>query len=163
MGVYPALRQSSPFAPAPLLPHHHQPTQIALSSILGTLQKQILHTSTPPALAHTILHSIHSLSNNLPDQNNSTIANMGAQDVLSRKTGVIVGDDVLALFKYAQEHKFAIPAIVSPRPSLVHSMHTRCRSRGELLFVVCEANEKISRPDLLSDRERPEFHHAVLP
>jgi len=36
---------------------------------------------------------------------------MGAQDVLSRKTGVIVGDDVLALFKYAQEKKFAIPAI----------------------------------------------------
>lgn len=37
---------------------------------------------------------------------------MGATDVLSRKTGVIVGDDVLALFKYAREHKFAIPAIV---------------------------------------------------
>lgn len=38
---------------------------------------------------------------------------MGAQDVLSRKAGVIVGDDVYALFKYAQEKKFAIPAIVS--------------------------------------------------
>jgi fructose-bisphosphate aldolase class II len=37
---------------------------------------------------------------------------MGAQDVLTRKTGVIVGDDVLKLFNYAQEHKFAIPAIV---------------------------------------------------
>lgn len=37
---------------------------------------------------------------------------MGAQDVLSRKTGVIVGDDVLKLFNYAQEHNFAIPAIV---------------------------------------------------
>ncbi|EXJ87766.1 fructose-bisphosphate aldolase 1 [Capronia coronata CBS 617.96] len=36
---------------------------------------------------------------------------MGAKDVLSRKEGVIVGDDVLALFKYAQEHNFAIPAI----------------------------------------------------
>lgn len=36
---------------------------------------------------------------------------MGAQDVLSRKSGVIVGDDVLALFKYAREHEFAIPAI----------------------------------------------------
>lgn len=42
-----------------------------------------------------------------------TITIMGAQDVLTRKTGVIVGDDVLKLFKYAQEHKFAIPAIVS--------------------------------------------------
>ena len=38
---------------------------------------------------------------------------MGATDVLSRKSGVIVGDDVLNLFKYAKEHKFAIPAIVS--------------------------------------------------
>ncbi|RKF56294.1 Fructose-bisphosphate aldolase 1 [Golovinomyces cichoracearum] len=36
---------------------------------------------------------------------------MGAQDVLTRKTGVIVGDDVLRLFQYAKEHKFAIPAI----------------------------------------------------
>jgi len=36
---------------------------------------------------------------------------MGASSVLSRKTGVIVGDDVLKLFNYAQEHKFAIPAI----------------------------------------------------
>lgn len=38
---------------------------------------------------------------------------MGAIDVLSRKSGVIVGDDVLKLFQYAREHKFAIPAIVS--------------------------------------------------
>jgi hypothetical protein len=41
-----------------------------------------------------------------------TTKNM-AQNILSRKTGVIVGDDVLNLFKYAQEKKFAIPAIVS--------------------------------------------------
>lgn len=34
-----------------------------------------------------------------------------AQSVLKRKEGVIVGDDVLNLFKYAQEKKFAIPAI----------------------------------------------------
>ncbi|ORY14258.1 hypothetical protein BCR34DRAFT_560542 [Clohesyomyces aquaticus] len=36
---------------------------------------------------------------------------MGAKDVLSRKSGVIVGDDVLKLFNYAQEKGFAIPAI----------------------------------------------------
>jgi fructose-bisphosphate aldolase class II len=36
---------------------------------------------------------------------------MGAQAVLSRKTGVIYGDDVLALFKHAREQKYAIPAI----------------------------------------------------
>ncbi|ODQ66155.1 hypothetical protein NADFUDRAFT_24459 [Nadsonia fulvescens var. elongata DSM 6958] len=32
-------------------------------------------------------------------------------DVLSRKSGVIVGDDVRKLFDYAKEHKFAIPAV----------------------------------------------------
>jgi len=36
---------------------------------------------------------------------------MGALDKLSRKKGVIVGDDVLRLFEYALEHNFAIPAI----------------------------------------------------
>ncbi|KUL83514.1 hypothetical protein ZTR_10823 [Talaromyces verruculosus] len=36
---------------------------------------------------------------------------MGVLEKLSRKTGVIVGDDVLELFKYAQEKQFAIPAI----------------------------------------------------
>jgi len=36
---------------------------------------------------------------------------MGAKDVLSRKSGVIVGDDVLALFKHAQKEGYAIPAI----------------------------------------------------
>ncbi|KAF2097572.1 fructose-bisphosphate aldolase 1 [Rhizodiscina lignyota] len=36
---------------------------------------------------------------------------MGAKDVLSRKEGVITGEDVLKLFNYAQEHNFAIPAI----------------------------------------------------
>jgi fructose-bisphosphate aldolase class II len=38
---------------------------------------------------------------------------MGVKDVLSRKEGVIVGDDVLALFKHAQENNYAIPAVVS--------------------------------------------------
>lgn len=39
---------------------------------------------------------------------------MGALDQLSRKAGVITGDDVLRLFEYAQEKKFAIPAVVCP-------------------------------------------------
>lgn len=37
---------------------------------------------------------------------------MGVLEKLSRKSGVIVGDDVLRLFEYAQEQQFAIPAIV---------------------------------------------------
>ncbi|TGZ84227.1 putative fructose-bisphosphate aldolase 1 [Ascodesmis nigricans] len=36
---------------------------------------------------------------------------MGVLDVLERKKGVIVGDDVMNLFRYAREHRFAIPAI----------------------------------------------------
>ncbi|KAL4938206.1 hypothetical protein BDV06DRAFT_215288 [Aspergillus oleicola] len=36
---------------------------------------------------------------------------MGVIEKLSRKAGVIVGDDVLRLFEYAQEQKFALPAI----------------------------------------------------
>lgn len=36
---------------------------------------------------------------------------MGILDVIKRKSGVIVGDDVRAVFDYAKEHKFAIPAI----------------------------------------------------
>ncbi|KAK7516631.1 fructose-bisphosphate aldolase, class II [Phyllosticta citriasiana] len=36
---------------------------------------------------------------------------MGVTDVLSRKAGVIYGDDVYKLFKYCQQHNFAIPAI----------------------------------------------------
>ncbi|OJJ60906.1 hypothetical protein ASPSYDRAFT_148295 [Aspergillus sydowii CBS 593.65] len=36
---------------------------------------------------------------------------MGVLEKLSRKSGVITGDDVLRLFEYAQEKQFAIPAI----------------------------------------------------
>lgn len=49
---------------------------------------------------------------------------MTVTDVLSRKTGVIVGDDVLKLFEYAREKQFAIPAIVSAQPA------RSCRPRG---------------------------------
>lgn len=41
------------------------------------------------------------------------------QDVLSRKTGVIVGDDVRHLFDYAQKHGFALPAINVTTSSVV--------------------------------------------
>jgi hypothetical protein len=39
---------------------------------------------------------------------------MGVLEQLNRKSGVIVGDDVLRLFEYAKQKGFAIPAIVSP-------------------------------------------------
>lgn len=46
---------------------------------------------------------------------------MGATDQLSRKAGVITGDDVLRLFEYAQEKKFAIPAVNVTSSSVVVS------------------------------------------
>ena len=44
-----------------------------------------------------------------------------ATSVLSRKKGVIVGDDVLKLFQYAQEKQFAIPAINVTSSSTVNA------------------------------------------
>ncbi|KAF5103217.1 hypothetical protein D0Z03_000261 [Geotrichum reessii] len=46
---------------------------------------------------------------------------MPATDILKRKSGVIVGDDVRNLFRYAQEHKFAIPAINVTSTSTVNA------------------------------------------
>lgn len=38
-------------------------------------------------------------------------ANLHAHQVLSRKAGVITGDDVLKLFQHAKDEGYAIPAI----------------------------------------------------
>jgi fructose-bisphosphate aldolase class II len=48
---------------------------------------------------------------------------MGVLEQLSRKSGVITGDDVLRLFEYAQEKKFALPAInVTSSSTVVSSL-----------------------------------------
>jgi fructose-bisphosphate aldolase, class II len=54
---------------------------------------------------------------------------MGVRDVLGRKSGVIVGDDVLKLFKYAQAHNFAIPAINVTSSSTVVAALEAARDR----------------------------------
>ena len=54
---------------------------------------------------------------------------MGASDVLSRKAGVIYGDDVLKLFNYAQEHNFAIPAVNVTSSSTVVSTLEAARDK----------------------------------
>jgi len=46
---------------------------------------------------------------------------MGVLEQLSRKAGVITGDDVLRLFEYAQEKNFAIPAVNVTSSSVVVS------------------------------------------
>ncbi|KAK9467741.1 hypothetical protein V1512DRAFT_259949 [Lipomyces arxii] len=60
---------------------------------------------------------------------------MPATDVLSRKAGVIVGDDVLALFKYAQEHEFAIPAInVTSSSTVVAALEAARDSKSPIIL-----------------------------
>lgn len=59
--------------------------------------------------------------------------NHHAPQVLSRKTGVITGDDVLALFQHAKDNGYAIPAInVGLVPS--SSAAAVLTSSGDLLF-----------------------------
>ena len=71
-------------------------------------------TGTPPHLQLYLLRLTVQLTCDSVSLYQSV--NMGAKDVLTRKTGVLVGDDVLNLFKYAQQKNFAIPAIVCPIP-----------------------------------------------
>lgn len=60
---------------------------------------------------------------------------MGAQDVLTRKTGVIVGDDVLRLFEYAREHEFAIPAInVTSSSTVVASLEAARDAKSPIIL-----------------------------
>lgn len=64
---------------------------------------------------------------------------MGCQDVLSRKTGVIVGDDVLNLFKYAREHEFAIPAInVTSSSTVVASLEAARDNKSPIILQVSQ-------------------------
>ena len=60
---------------------------------------------------------------------------MGVQDVLTRKTGVIVGDDVRALFDYAKAHKFAIPAINVTSSSVVVAALEAARDNGSPIIL----------------------------
>jgi len=64
---------------------------------------------------------------------------MGILDVLSRKSGVIVGDDVYALFKYAQEKKFAIPAInVTSSSTVVASLEAARDSKSPIILQMSQ-------------------------
>jgi len=64
---------------------------------------------------------------------------MGAIDVLSRKSGVIVGDDVLNLFKYCKEHNFAIPAInVTSSSTVVASLEAARDAKAPMILQVSQ-------------------------
>ena len=58
---------------------------------------------------------------------------------LSRKTGVIVGDDVLALFEYAREKKFAIPAInVTSSSTVVASLEAARDAKSPVILQMSQ-------------------------
>lgn len=64
---------------------------------------------------------------------------MGAKDVLSRKTGVIVGDDVLKLFNHAQENKYAIPAInVTSSSTVVASLEAARDAKSPIILQMSQ-------------------------
>ncbi|KAI5302115.1 Fructose-bisphosphate aldolase 1 [Ascosphaera pollenicola] len=60
---------------------------------------------------------------------------MGVIDVLKRKSGVIVGDDLIRLFKYAQEHNFAIPAVNVTSSSTVISCLEAARDNKSPIII----------------------------
>jgi len=64
---------------------------------------------------------------------------MGVKDVLSRKSGVIVGDDVLKLFNYAQEHNFAVPAInVTSSSTVVASLEAARDANAPIILQMSQ-------------------------
>ncbi|KAI9702167.1 MAG: Fructose-bisphosphate aldolase 1 [Bogoriella megaspora] len=64
---------------------------------------------------------------------------MGVTEVLSRKSGVIVGEDVRKLFKYAQQHNFAIPAInVTSSPTSVAALEAARDSKSPIILQVSQ-------------------------
>lgn len=64
---------------------------------------------------------------------------MGVQDVLKRKTGVIVGDDVRHLFDYAQAHQFAIPAVNVTSSSTVIAVLEAARDAKSPIILQCSS------------------------
>jgi len=62
---------------------------------------------------------------------------MGVTDILKRKTGVIVGDDVLKLFNYAQEKEFAIPAAnVTSSSTVVAALEAARDKKSPLILQI---------------------------
>lgn len=61
------------------------------------------------------------------------------QSILKRKSGVIVGDDVRALFDFAQENKFAIPAInCTSSSTVVASLEAARDTKSPIIIQVSQ-------------------------
>ncbi|KAG6162115.1 hypothetical protein E4U22_008149 [Claviceps purpurea] len=67
------------------------------------------------------------------------LVKMGVTDVLSRKSGVIVGDDVLRLFQYAREKQFAVPAInVTSSSTVVASLEAARDAKSPIILQMSQ-------------------------
>lgn len=62
-----------------------------------------------------------------------------AAEVLSRKSGVIVGDDVLKLFKHAQENNYAIPAVnVTSSSTVVATLEAARANKSPIILQMSQ-------------------------
>ena len=99
----------SGLCPSILLSLRQVPTHRLRYFLISKTSPVILASRTQPTNSITsFLHSCLSIILFFHQDNTNKMATA----VLTRKTGVIVGDDVQKLFKYCHEKKFAIPAIV---------------------------------------------------
>merc|ERR1712107_375134 len=72
---------------------------------------------------------------NTNDIATNTINMVQASEVLSRKAGVIVGDDLHKLFKHAQSEGYAIPAInVTSSSTVVASLEAARDSKSPIIL-----------------------------
>lgn len=82
---------------------------------------------------------------------------MGVIDVLERKSGVIVGDDLIRLFKYAQEHNFAIPAInVTSSSTVVACLEAARDNKSPIILQISNGGAayfagKVCKPRIRTD------------
>ncbi|KAI9843121.1 MAG: Fructose-bisphosphate aldolase 1 [Sclerophora amabilis] len=94
---------------------------------------------------------------------------MGSQSILTRKSGVIVGDDVLALFKHAQEKKYAIPAInVTSSSTVVASLEAARDKKAPIILQMSQGGcaffaGKVTRPEygVANDKQQASIAGAV--
>ena len=88
---------------------------------------------------------------------------MGAQEVLKRKAGVLYGEDVLKLFKYAQEKTFAIPAInVTSSSTVVSSLEAARDNKSPIILQISQGGAayfcgKVWTPSLHRNRFRDHY------
>lgn len=85
-----------------------------------------------------------------------------AKNILSRKEGVIVGDDVLKLFNYAQEKKFAIPAINVTSSSTVVAALEAARDKKAPIILQMSQGGALYFAGKVREFEIRHFHLYIL-